>query len=400
MNFKLGKTQNPSFTKKKASAEMEDHSLIQRLASALIALLFTSLASSSEIRDQGQIFYTHDILQITKGTFSQTITAGVTGQLTRVQLQWNAEIPIPAPQLSLSIVSGGNPPNGDTLYSEMIDPTGAYSGGIFTWQLERANLFFEAGEQFTFNLSATGLGLVIAASDPPDYPGGKLYLDGELLPDSWVNDIAFITFVDPEASSEPIEYRVTIKNLTAGQTFSPPLLITHTVEFLLFNLANPASEGLTNLAEAGETEDLVNEVGSALVDTAIADAPLGPGQAVSLTISGHPNVDFITMAAMMLPTNDSFVALNRVKLPVRGWFYRMLQAYDAGTEENDQNCAHIPGAHCGGEGFSVESGEGFVHFSSGVHGAGGEDKDGFEILSEYEYDWRNPVAKITVQRVN
>jgi hypothetical protein len=365
-----------------------------------VALLFTSLAISAGIRDQGQIFNTHDVLQVTRGTFSQTITAGVTGQLTSIQFQWNAGIPIPAPQLSLSIVSGGNPPNGDTFYSESIDPTGDQFDDIFTWNLTDANLFFEAGEQFTFNFSADALGLVIAANDPPGYHGGELYLDGEALPATWVNDIAFITFVDPDAVKGPVEYQVTITNLTAGQTFSPQLLITHTVDFNMFKMAKPASDGLANLAEGGETGGLVNEAAEALIASITTDAPLGPGKTVVATISGKPNINFISMAAMMIPTNDSFVALKRMKLPVSGAVTRVLQAFDAGTEENDQNCAHIPGAHCGGEGFSVESGEGFVHISDGVHGTGGEDANGFEILSAHAYDWRNPVARITVKRIN
>ena len=77
-----------------------------------------------------------------------------------------------------------------------------------------------SGEQFTFNFAADTFGLVIAANDPPGYPGGGLFLDGELLPQSWVNDIAFITFVDPDASQGPVKYEVTISNLTAGQTFT------------------------------------------------------------------------------------------------------------------------------------------------------------------------------------
>ena len=258
-------------------------------------LVFTPVAMSAEIRDQGQIFQTHDILQITRGTFSQTITAGITGQLTRLQLQWNAEIPDPAPRLSLSIASGGNAPEGDTLYSETIDPTGYYPDGIFTWYLKDANLFFKAGDKFTLNMSASGLGLVIAASDPPDYPGGELFLDGELLPDSWMNDIAFITFVDPQASGEPVEYQVSITNLTAGQTFSPPLLITHTIDFLVFKMAQPASDGLASLAEGGETEGLIEEVGDALIASVSTDAPIGPGVTVVATISGKPNVDYISM---------------------------------------------------------------------------------------------------------
>ncbi len=389
----------PRSRKQSVSGNCLKSNMMSWLVLVFIVLFFSSMTTAAELRDQGRIFQTGDILQITKGTFSQTITTGIDGQLTRIQLQWNADVPNPAPQLTLSISSGGDPGAGDVLFSETIDPTGSYDSEIFTWELKDADLFFDAGEQFTFNFAADTFGLVIAANDPPGYPGGELFLDGELLPQSWVNDIAFITFVDPDASQGPVKYEVTISNLTAGQTFTPQLILTHQEDFLMFQLTSPASEGLESLAEGGEISGLINEVGEALVDSTTIDEPLGPGQSASAMITGKPNSDFISVGAMMLPTNDSFIALNRTRLPKRGAVVRKLQAYDAGTETNDESCAHIPGPYCGGEGFSAESGEGFVHVSDGIHGLGGRDENGFEILSAHDYDWNNPVAKIKVQRV-
>ena len=68
--------------------------------------------------------------------------------------------------------------------------------------------------------------------------------------------------------------------------------------------------------------------------------------------------------------------------------------YDAGSEANDELCANIPGPTCDGVGASpgVNDGdEGFVHIHRGMHDAGD--------LSSAVYDWRNPVARITVSRV-
>ncbi|MEZ5601637.1 MAG: hypothetical protein R3F36_12070 [Candidatus Competibacteraceae bacterium] len=57
------------------------------------------------------------------------------------------------------------------------------------------------------------------------------------------------------------------------------------------------------------------------------------------------------------------------------------------------NCAlSIPGPLCGGEGGSPNvGGEGFVHIHAGIHGIGD--------LNAADYDWRNPVATVTVERV-
>ena len=107
------------------------------------------------------------------------------------------------------------------------------------------------------------------------------------------------------------------------------------------------------------------------------------------------------MAAMLIPTNDTFVALNQVPLPKWGTSTFMVPAYDAGTEVNDQSCQHMPGPACGIDdaGYSPEQGEGFVHIGNGFHELGDEDADGFKILAPQLYDWRNSVARITVRRI-
>ena len=71
--------------------------------------------------------------------------------------------------------------------------------------------------------------------------------------------------------------------------------------------------------------------------------------------------------------------------------------YDAGTEDNDETCASIPGPpypECGGPGGGAAppGGEGYVFIHAGMHGNGDFD----ETLR----DWRNPVARITIERLS
>ncbi len=69
------------------------------------------------------------------------------------------------------------------------------------------------------------------------------------------------------------------------------------------------------------------------------------------------------------------------------------------AELNDELCANIPGPPgiCGGVGPSPgennDGDEGYVHIHRGMHGIGDPK------LTADVYDWRNPVAKITVIRV-
>ncbi len=202
------------------------------------------------------------------------------------------------------------------------------------------------------------------------------------------------------AAQQAAEYEVTITNLTPGQTFTPQLLVTHPPDIRLFRLGEPASDELEILAEGGDTQPLSEAVAGVATEVKTVDGLLGPGESVSMTITGIPGSDLLSVAAMLIPTNDTFVALNGLRLPENGGIGRSLPAFDAGTEVNDQSCQHIPGPRCGGEGFSDETGEGFVHIGNGFHSIGDHDDDGFEVLGPQEYDWRNFVARITVRLVN
>ena len=201
---------------------------------------------------------------------------------------------------------------------------------------------------------------------------------------------------------QTVQYEVTITNLTPGQTFTPQLVYSHHKKFQLFELGEPSSKSLEFLAEAGSTEQLTDDVANIATEVQTVAGLLGPGQSVSTIISGPRRGGYISLAAMLIPTNDSFIAVDSMALPHRkkGTVTVRLPAYDSGTEINDQSCQNMPGPRCpGGIGYSPESGEGFVHIGNGFHELGREDADGFEILQPQTYDWRNSVAEIAVRRI-
>ena len=189
-------------------------------------------------------------------------------------------------------------------------------------------------------------------------------------------------------------YDVTITNLTPGQTFTPQLLVSHTPDISLFEIGQPASMELEILAEGGDTGPMTDAVVNVVSDVDTVPGLLAPGSTISWTIDAYSD-DVVSMAAMLIPTNDAFVAMNGLSLPEEGSVTYYVKAYDAGTEENDQNCRNIPGPRCGGEGYNGEvspGDEGFVHVSNGFHRLNGN------TLRPNTYDWRNPVARITVTR--
>ncbi|OZG75190.1 hypothetical protein BTA51_02045 [Hahella sp. CCB-MM4] len=191
-------------------------------------------------------------------------------------------------------------------------------------------------------------------------------------------------------------YRVVVTNITKGISFTPLLAATHKSSVRYFELGQPASDEIALLAEGGDTGPL-----SAVLDaqpykvhsTTVTSGLLGPGQSVEFEIESSNRFRYLSFAGMLLPTNDSFVALNAVPLP---WFQSstyFARGYDAGSETDDELCVNIPGPTCGGEGASPgATGEGYVYISPGIHGEGD--------LSPAAYDWRDAVAKVTITRVH
>jgi hypothetical protein len=190
-------------------------------------------------------------------------------------------------------------------------------------------------------------------------------------------------------------YEVTITNVTHGTIFTPILVVSHKPGVKLFELGQPASDELAALAEGGDVVPLATELekDSRVVATADSGAPLHPGESVTVTVEAPHGKGQVSLASMMLPTNDGFIALNGAWAPKNKKHPVSYSSpvYDAGSEPNDELCASIPGP-CAGEGGSPGvGGEDYVHVHSGIHGIGS--------LASSESDWRNPAAHITIKRM-
>lgn len=190
-------------------------------------------------------------------------------------------------------------------------------------------------------------------------------------------------------------YDITITNLTRGESFTPVLVASHRPQpSLLFDPGTPASDALAALAEGGDTVPLNTMlVADPAVDsTTTSTGLLVPGASVTIRITARSAHEHVSLAAMLIPTNDGFFAFQDLALPqghARVEAYG--PAYDAGSEPNDELCSSIPGPVCGGEGGSPGAGgEGYVQVHSGIHGIGD--------LAPSGYDWRNPVVRVVITR--
>jgi hypothetical protein len=193
-------------------------------------------------------------------------------------------------------------------------------------------------------------------------------------------------------ADESKTYEVKITNLTKGQIFTPVLAATHSSDIAFFELGAPALDELEVLAENGATDDLNDLLMSlpGLVQQTSGTGAIPPGMTAIFEIEGSNRFNHLSFAAMMVPTNDTFVALNSMVLP-RHYGSTVVRAYDAGTEANDQLCESLPNPICGGANVPDDSGEGYVYVSNGIHAIGD--------LQPEMHDWRNPVAKVTVRRI-
>lgn len=192
---------------------------------------------------------------------------------------------------------------------------------------------------------------------------------------------------------------VTVTNLTRGQIISPVVVASHRARFEpLFVAGEPASVELAAVAEDADLDLLIAELtgDSDVLDVQVLFGPAGPimpGESASIVIDVQGNFRFLSMAGMLVTTNDAFFALRGAHIPSKGSRTFRSPAYDAGSEANTELCAHIPGPPCGSGGVSVPAGaEGYVHIHAGIHGTGD--------LIPAMHDWRNPVAEITLRRLS
>ena len=207
------------------------------------------------------------------------------------------------------------------------------------------------------------------------------------------------------------QVEVSVTNLTQGIYYTPFLISAHSAEMSLYTLGEAASPELQMMAEGGDISGLSMMLsnGNADVMENPAGGLLAPSMTTMTMLDTTDGNDRLSIVSMLLPTNDAFVGLNSWKIPTEaGTWTFTLNAYDAGTEANDEmitgggapGAAGIPVAPGGdggsnGTGVTMEEGNMTVH----IHrGSLGDDNmtGGKSDLSNTVHRWLNPVARITV----
>ena len=195
-------------------------------------------------------------------------------------------------------------------------------------------------------------------------------------------------------------WRVTIRNLTpsgpgapGSQPLSPPLFVVHSKAVDVWSVGGIASHPVAAIAEDANNAPAESALGKlAGVRTVFTGAggPIPSGTARTFTIQTRGKFNRLTIVSMLVNTNDAFTGLDSVQ--VRGKRSQLSRnAYDAGSERNNELKAFIPGPCCGNA-FARDPEGALIGPHQGITGVGD--------LDPAVYGWKGPVAQITIERVS
>ncbi|MDF1642624.1 MAG: spondin domain-containing protein [Pseudomonadales bacterium] len=198
-------------------------------------------------------------------------------------------------------------------------------------------------------------------------------------------------------------YEITLTNLTNAQPLSPPIWVFHGDGYMPWQVGVAATAGLEMLAESGDSSSFGTEADahSEVYSTSSSSALVTPGASMTYTVMLAPQTDLqLSLATMLVNTNDAFTGLNAVAIASLGSGDEQViyaGAYDAGTEENLETAATIPGPAGGGEGFNaVRESSDQVTMHSGVVTM----SDGLSSSAlDQSHRFDNPVARVVIKRL-
>lgn len=222
--------------------------------------------------------------------------------------------------------------------------------------------------------------------------------------------VAVLLSLTVAASADPptSTYEVTITNMTSGQPFTPPLVATHRKSIDLFDVGQPASTEIQEIAENGNVDPAVSlATGSKHVFDAqvvLGDPlPILPGASRTFTVSAVPGAENLTWVSMLICTNDGFTGLDTLRLPrnVGDSSVHQTLGYDAGTEVNTEAWVDLVPPCAMATGFGDQGGTGttnpdlaeggVITMHNGIVGVG-------DLLPVH--DWSGPVATVEITRTS
>lgn len=212
----------------------------------------------------------------------------------------------------------------------------------------------------------------------------------------------------PEPNTAAATYEVTVTNIAGTQALTPPLAVTHAEADQHFAEGSTAPAELQALAENGNPEPALMAWTGSLLG---GDTPLVPegspaaemfDSSTTFTIDSAEGEGYLSLAAMLICTNDGFAGVSNLALPAAGESTEvMVDALDAGTEQNTESLGDlvppcqdlngVSGAAGTGESNPDLAENGTIGPHPGIAGSGD--------LTEEAHGFSGPVAEITVRNL-
>ncbi len=150
------------------------------------------------------------------------------------------------------------------------------------------------------------------------------------------------------ANTAASTYEIMVTNLNDNQPFTPPVAATHAEENEFFAVGSAAPAEIQAIAENGNNEPAL---GAWLGAVQGAETPLAPSgtpggemfpDTATFTITSEEGQGYLSLASMLICTNDGFTGTPGLALPASGESVTvMANAYDAGTENNTETLADM-----------------------------------------------------------
>ena len=218
-----------------------------------------------------------------------------------------------------------------------------------------------------------------------DYAAGNLYFNvhTDANPAGEVRGQIVPGGASAGAGGEPGTFQFIFTNTSASQPMTPPVVAIHTPAdddgngIRLFEVGQPAIEGVVAIAEDGDNAPLVEavegQVGTTVSAAGVAFAdpenpgPLLPGQSATLDLSTAETGQVMSVVSMVVCTNDGFSGIDSAPLPGTT-VTTTAPIYDAGSEVNVLRLNYwVP--PCGGEGNLHDDEGGVVAAHPGQSGS-------------------------------
>lgn len=175
----------------------------------------------------------------------------------------------------------------------------------------------------------------------------------------------------PNSADAEHSLQLTVRNLTAHQPITPPVVVVHDANAVLLPSSADRLPGLEALAESGSQAELIASLmeRQGVKNVSRFGGMIHPGEAATILHLEADAGDHVSVISMLACTNDAITVATAILTDAGTPAFGSGAVLDAGTEDNDESRATVPCLE--GEGVSdgdSADGEGSIEAHPGISG--------------------------------